>query len=466
MSTAEVLLADPELLESAWDLEPIVDGEGDAGVEQLLDEALARGAGFAEAYTGNVGSLDGDGLRDAMLELAEILQLVDRAGSYAMLRFTTDTADPARGALLQRVQERGTELETQLLFFELEWAALDDDRAEAVLSSGADLEFCAHHLRSARRYRPHLLSEPEERLMAEKSLTSGAAWTRLYGELVAAIRVRSGGEEVPLDMALSNLLSPDAELRAQTAEAVTAALDPGLRTRAFIFNTLIYDKSVEDRLRRYPHWLAARNLANEASDESVLALIHAVRNRYDIPQRWYRLKAQLLGLDKLRDYDRSATIATSEPLYSYAQARDLVVETYASFSAEAGAITRRFFDERWIDAPLRDNKRGGAFCATVYGVHPYVMLNYTARRRDVLTVAHELGHGLHAVLAEKQGVFHQSTPLTVAETASVFGETLLFERLLAESASDQQRLELLAGRIDDAVATVFRQMAMNRFEYL
>ncbi|MDE3134913.1 MAG: M3 family oligoendopeptidase [Acidobacteriota bacterium] len=465
-ASSEALLSDPALLASAWDLDPIVDGQGDAGVERLLDDALARGARFAEAYTGKVASLDGAALRAAMLELAEILALVDRAGSYAMLRFTTDTADPARGALLQRVQERGTALETQLLFFELEWAALADEQAETVLTSDVDLEFCAHYLRSARRYRPHLLSEPEERVMAEKSLAANASWARLFGEQVSALRVSLDGESVPLDLALSNLLSPDRELRARSAEGVTAALEPGLRTRAFIYNTLVYDKSVDDRLRRYPHWLAARNLANEASDESVLALIHAVRNRFDIPQRWYRLKAQLLGLDKLKDYDRSATIATSEPLFSYLEARELVVDTYASFSAQAGAITQRFFDESWIDAPVRENKRGGAFCATVYGVHPYVMLNYTARRRDVLTVAHELGHGLHAVLAEPRGVFHQSTPLTVAETASVFGETLVFERLLAESASDQARLELLAGRIDDAVATVFRQMAMNRFEHL
>jgi oligoendopeptidase F len=465
-TTAETLLSDPQLLASAWDLDPIVEGQGDAGVERLLDTALERGAGFAEAYTAKVATLDGAGLRQAMLELAAILELVDRAGSYAMLRFTTDTADPARGALLQKVQERGTALETQLLFFELEWAALEDDQAEAVLSSGADLEFCAHHLRSARRYRPHLLSEPEERVMAEKSLAASASWARLFGELVSALRVDLDGETTSLEIALSNMLSPDRELRARSAQAITAALEPGLRTRAFIYNTLVYDKSVDDRLRRYPHWLAARNLANEASDESVLALIHAVRKRYDIPQRWYRLKAQLLGVDRLKDYDRSASIATSEPLFSYVEARDLVVETYAGFAPEAGAITARFFEQSWIDAPVRENKRGGAFCATVSGVHPYVMLNYTARRRDVLTVAHELGHGLHAVLAEKQGVFHQSTPLTVAETASVFGETLVFERLLAESADDQARLELLAGRIDDAVATVFRQMAMNRFEHL
>ncbi len=402
-----------------------------------------------------------------MLELAAILELVDRAGSYAMLDFTTDTADPARGALLQKVQERGTVLETRLLFFELEWAALEDAQVEALLSDDAvDLEFCAHYLRSARRYRPHLLTEPEEKVMAEKSIASSSAWARLFGEQLSAIRVNVDGEEQPLDLALSALLGPDAEARRLTAEAVTAALEPGLRTRAFIYNTLLYDKSVDDRLRKYPHWLAARNLANEASDESVLALIHAVRGRYDIPQRWYRLKARLLGVEKLKDYDRSATVATDEPLFSYAQARELVLDTYAAFSPEAGAITRRFFDQSWIDAPVRDHKRGGAFCATVYGVHPYVLLNYTARRRDVMTIAHELGHGLHSALAERQSIFHQGTPLTVAETASVFGETLVFERLLAESGSDRERLELLAGRIDDSIATVFRQMAMNRFEHL
>jgi oligoendopeptidase F len=466
MATAAELLADPELLNSAWDLAPIVDGQGDAGVDRLLDEALERAAKFATTYTGKLATLDSAGLRDAMQELAEISTMVDRAGSYAMLEFTTDTADPARGALLQKVQERGTSLQTQLLFFELEWAALEDEQVEALLDGDADLEFCAHYLRSARRYRPHLLTEPEEKVMAEKDVASSSAWTRLFGEQMSAVRVALDGEEVPLDVALSNLLNPDGELRRRTAELVTEALEPGLRTRAFIYNTLVYDKSVDDRLRKYPHWLASRNLSNEASDESVLALIHAVHARYDIPQRWYTLKARLLGVDKLKDYDRSATVAQSEPLFSYAEARDIVIDTYTAFSPEAGAITKRFFDDNWIDAPVRDNKRGGAFCATVAGVHPYVMLNYTARRRDVMTIAHELGHGLHAALAEKQGVFHQSTPLTVAETASVFGETLVFERLLAESSSDNERLELLCGRIDDAVATVFRQIAMNRFEHL
>ena len=248
---------------------------------------------------------------------------------------------------------------------------------------------------------------------------------------------------------------------------MSAALEPGLRTRAFIYNTLAHDKSVEDRLRHFPSWLSSRNLSNEASDESVMALIEAVRGRYDIPQRWYRLKAKLLGVDRLADYDRAAPVLPEDVTFSYAQSRELVLETYDAFSARAGKVVRRFFDENWIDAPVRPHKRGGAFCAyTVPSVHPYVMLNFTARRRDVLTMAHELGHGLHAALAQPQGVFHQSTPLTLAETASIFGEALTFDRMLAAASDDDARLSLLADRIDGAIATVFRQMAMNRFEHL
>jgi oligoendopeptidase F len=466
VSTATELLSDPELQRAEWELDPLVDGKGADGANGMLEEAVRRAAAFNETYAGKVAELDGDGLRAAMQELAEIEELVGRAGSYASLRFSTDTADPERGALLQRVQERATEIETKLLFFELEWAALDDDRAEELLATPG-LDFCRHHLRSARRYRPHLLSEPEEKILAEKSIASEGAWARLFGELTSALRVDLDDDELTLDIALSRLQSPHREVRRTAAEAVSAALEPGLRTRGFIYNTLVFDKSVEDRLRNYPHWLASRNLANEASDESVTALIEAVRRRYDIPQRWYVLKAKLLGVERIADYDRAAPVLSKDVTFSYGEARDLVLDTYSSFSSRAGEITRRFFDERWIDAPARPHKRGGAFCSyTVPSVHPYVLLNFTARRRDVLTTAHELGHGLHAALAQPQGIFHQSTPLTLAETASVFGETLVFERLLREAPDDEQRLGLLAERIDGAIATVFRQMAMNRYEHL
>jgi oligoendopeptidase F len=458
--------ADDEVAGVAWNLDPLVDGQGEEGVRSLLAQGAERADAFAASYAGRLAELDAAGLREAMRRLAELHELVGRAGSYASLRFAVDTADPQIGALLQHVQERATAIQTTLLFFELEWAALPDGRAEELLG-GEDAEFFAHYLRTERRYRPFLLTEPEERILAEKGISGASAWTRLFAELMSSLEVRlpSTPEPVSLEQALALLSGPDREERRGAAEAVTEALAPGLRTRAFIFNTLLHDKAVDDRLRRYPNWLTARNLANEASDESVQALVTAVRNRFDVPQRWYRLKARLLGVDKLADYDRAATVSDVDERFAWRDARELVLDAYDSFTPELGALARRFFDERWIDAPVRPGKRGGAFCSyTVPSAHPYVLLNYTARRRDVLTLAHELGHGVHAALAAPQGVFHQSTPLTLAETASVFGETLVFGRLLDAAATPASRLSLLSESIEGAIATVFRQTAMHNFE--
>src|SRR5579872_4167921 len=472
MASAAVNTSDSDLQDAAWDLEAIVDREGEEGARRRLQDALARARAFAERYTGALQGLDSGGLAEAMHELAEIQELAARAGYFAALRFSTDTADPANGALLQYVQEQETAIQTTLLFFELQWAALPDERAEELLA-GEALDFCRHHLRSARRYREHLLSEPEEKILAEKSLTGASAWARLFEELTAAIEVElpatdgADTQTVALDVALSRLSLPDRELRRGAAEAITAALAPGLRTRAFLFNTLLADKSTDDRLRRYPHWLAARNLSNEASDESVQALVQAVRGRYEIARSWYELKARLLGVERLADYDRMAAVSEDEASFSFAQAREIVLDCYGSFSPELGSLAQRFFDERHIDAPVRPAKRGGAFCAAVTpSVFPYVLLNYTSRRRDVLTLAHELGHGVHFSLAARQGIFHQSTPLTLAETASVFGETIVFDRLLREDSSPASRLALLAENLEDTIATVFRQVAMNRFEDL
>jgi oligoendopeptidase F len=459
---------DDEVADVAWDLDPLVHGAGEAGARSQLAEAAERAEAFAAAHAGRVAQLDAEGLRAAMEELAALHELVGRAASYASLRFAVDTADPARGALLQHVQEQATAIQTTLLFFELEWAALDDERAEELLA-GPGLEAYAHHLRSERRYRPYLLSEPEERILNEKRISGSSAWGRLFAELVSALEVAlpDAAEPVSLEQALARLSSPDREERRTAAEAVTATLAPGLRTRAYIFNTLLHDKAVDDRLRGYPSWLTARNLANEASDESVQALVTAVRARFDVPQRWYRLKARLLGVDRLADYDRGATVAGEDEHVAWADARALVLDAYSSFSPQLGALAQRFFDERWIDAPVRPAKRGGAFCSyTVPSAHPYVLLNYTARRRDVLTLAHELGHGVHAALAAPQGVFHQGTPLTLAETASVFGEALVFGRLLEAASSPESRLALLAEAIEGAIATVFRQTSMHRFEDL
>jgi oligoendopeptidase F len=451
---------DPALEAAAWDLDPLVDGKGEEGVKAQLDDAQRRADAFAERYPGRLPELDGPAFVAAMQELAGIYELVGKAGSYASLQFSTNTADPARGALLQLVEERATAIETKLLFFGLEWAVLDDAKAEELLAADG-LDFARHYLRMERRYRPHLLTEPEEKVVAEKSVTGRSAWSRLFSEHVSAIEI--DGE--PLDVALSRLLSADREVRRTTSEAVSAALEPGLRTRAFIFNTLIHDKAVEDRLRNYPMWLSSRNLANEVSDESVQALVEAVKSRYDIPQRWYRLKAQMLGVERLADYDRSAAVTTEDERFGWTESRDLVLDSFGSFSGEMESLARRFFDDRWIDAPVRPGKRGGAFCASaVPSVHPYVMLNFTFKRRDVLTLAHELGHGLHFALAAKQGIFQQGTPLTVAETASVFGETIVFNRLLEQARSPESRLALLSEAIEGAIATVFRQTAMNQFE--
>ncbi len=451
----------------AWDLQPLVGGHGAEGVDDLLAQARERAEAFAAEHRGRVTELGAEGMAEAMRELAAIYDLVGRAGSYAMLDFSLDTADPKRGALMQRAQEKGAAIETELLFFELEWNLVDERQAEEILASG-ELDFCRHHLRTVRRYRPHQLSEPEERILTETSVTGPSAFQRLFTEQTSAIEVTlpDGSETISLEEALSRLQDPARERRAEAAAGLTTSLREGLRTRAFVFNTLLADKATKDRLRSYPHWLASRNLANEASDESVAALIEAVRSRYDLARRWYGLKAGLLGLDRLSHYDRMAPVSDSQDEITYAEAREIVMDCYAGFSPDLGGAAEPFFANGYIDGPPRPGKRGGAFCSyTVPSAHPYLMLNYTSRPHDVLVLAHELGHGVHASLARDQGIFHFSTPLTLAETASIFGETIVLERLLERAPGPAERLDLLAGSLDGAVAAVFRQVAMNRFEH-
>lgn len=459
-------MAATDVTEVTWQLEDLLSGNGPEECGKLLTEADRRAEQLSSQYAGKVAGLDGPGLALLVAELAEIADLVGRAGNFAHLRFAADTEDPANGALVAEVQEKATAIETRLVFFDLEWAALDDARAEELLEADG-LEHARHYLRNIRRYRPHLLSEPEEKLMAEKAVSGRDAWTRLFEEQASAIRVELPGSDEPvaLDQALSLLHSPDREVRRGAAAAVTEALRPGLRTRAYIFNTLMQDKATNDRLRDYPTWISSRNLANEASDESVAALVEAVQEAYELPRRWYRLKAQLLGLDRIADYDRAASVIDDQEEIGWDEGREVVLDAFNDFSPEMGSLAGRFFDERWIDAPARPGKRGGAFCAyTVPSVHPYVMLNWTSTRRDVMTLAHELGHGLHAALAIPRGIFEQHTPLTVCETASVFGETLVVERLLEQASTPESRLGILAENIEDSIATVFRQTAMNRFE--
>ena len=463
--------------EGTWDLSDLIDlatagvdataGDGDeAAVTALIDEADRRAELFAADFEGRVGELDGAGLIDAMERLAGISDLVGRALNFAHLRFAADTETPAVGALLQRCTERATRIQTLLLFFELEWVAIEDERAEELLATEG-LDFCRHHLRIERRYKPHLLSAPEERIVTELAPAGRSAWGRLFDELTSAIRVElpDAEEKVALDVALARLFDPERERRREAAEAVTAALEPGLRTRAYVFNTLLQDKATMDRLRSYPHWLATRNLSNEASDESVQALVEAVRNRNELARRWYRTKAKLLGIERLADYDRMAVVGADTEQVGWDEGREIVLTTFESVSPRMSEIAERFMERSWIDVPPRPAKRGGAFSSsTVPSVHPYVLLNWTGRRRDVTTLAHELGHGIHQYLAREQGVFHQNTPLTVAETASVFAEELVLGRLLDQAADARSRLNLLAESMEGQIATVFRQIAMNGFE--
>ena len=462
MTTTQQLTGAEEV---AWDLSDLYDGPDDSRLQAALDEAKTATDTFRERYHGKVAELDAAALAEAVTERERIESMVDRVMTFAQLRFSTNMADPPRGALVQRIQEAAAALSTQLLFFGLEWAAVEDDRAAELLADPA-VEHYRHWLTALRRYRPHLLTEPEERIMTEKSVSGVSSWSRLYSELLAGLRVELDGEEQSMEVALAKLQDADRDVRRTSAEAITEGLQPGLRTRTFVFNAILLDKSIDDRLRDYPTWISSRNLANEVSDEAVQALVDAVVSRYDVPQRYYRLKARLLGLDRLAHYDRVAPFSEETSFTSWDEARRICVEAYGAFADEAGEIIDRFFEKSWIDAPVRPDKANGAFCATtVPGVHPYVLMNYTGDRRSILTLAHELGHGLHGVLAQPLGLFNASTPLTMAETASVFGESLTFRSLMQAETDPRRRLDLLAGRIEDAIATIWRQIAMNRFEH-
>ena len=465
MSASDTDTADLTAADVAWDIDSILpDG---AAPSELFDQADVLAEGLT-LLRGRIGGLQAGALADAMHTMAQLQDLVSRGAYHAMLAFSTATDDPARGAAMAAAQERSTAIGTKLIFFDLEWAAADDDHTATVLADPR-LDFCRHHLHNLRLSRPYLLSEAEETIVAEKSQTGFAAWTRLFDELTSAITIELpddlGGAGTALMQGLSMLQHPERPVRQQVAAAVSAGLEPGLRTRAYLFNTLLHDKAIDDRLRGYPSWISSRNLANEASDESVQALVDAVVDSYSIAQRWYKLKAQVLGLDRLADYDRMASVASADRDVPWSEGTSIVRDAYASFSPELADIVGRFIDESWIDAPVRPGKRGGAFAAGVSpSHHPYVLLNWTSKSRDVATLAHELGHGVHFYLAREQGIFHQSTPLTLAETASVFGETVTSNRLLSMIDDPNERFALLASSLEDSIATVFRQIAMNRFE--
>ena len=459
----DILLTGAE--EIAWNLGDLYAGMDDPQLEVDLNACDAEAAAFNAAYRGRVAELSAAELAELIARFEALNERMGRIGAFAGLNWTQNTEDPARGALMQRVTERGARLAQELVFLELELAAAPDEAAAAWLADPA-LAHWRHWLEMVRIFKPHLLSEPEEKLLTEKSVTGAAAWGRFFDEIHGAARYELDGEQLTRDQMLSKLYSQDRELRRRAAIAITRGLQAMQRTNTYIFNTLAADKASDDRLRSFPTWISGRNLGNQVDDRTVEALIDAVTSRYDIVARYYRLKRRLLGLEELYDYDRYAPLPAADRFYSWEQARAIVLDAYGRFHPRMAEVAGRFFEGRWIDAPPRPGKMGGAFSSsTVPSVHPYILLNFEAKPRDVMTLAHELGHGVHQTLAGVQGVLLADTPLTTAETASVFGEMLVFQELMARESDPATRLGMLTGKIEDSFATAFRQISMNRFEH-
>jgi oligoendopeptidase F len=445
-----------------WRLDDLHDTPAD--VKASLEAADEAAEAFAEEYQGRIGDLEPSALADALAELDAIQDRLGRAYAYAYLLWSTDTNDGERGALLQSVREAYNRTNQKLLFVEVEWANVAEDHAEDVLQHEAVADY-RHYLETEYLQKEHVLSEPEEKVLSEKSITGKQAWTRYFDETLGATRYTLDGEELTQEEILSKLYESDRELRRNAALAFTEGLEENRRTLTFVFNTLLADKASTDRLRGYDHWLESRNLSNEVDDETVQALIEAVTGRYDLVARFYELKRRLLGLDELYDYDRYAPVGEADTTYEWDEARSMVLDAYGDFHPDMKDVARQFFEEQWIDAAMAEGKRSGAFShGTVPSAHPYVLLNYAGRPRDVQTLAHELGHGVHQFLAREQTIFHHGTPLTTAEMASVFGEMLVFQRLMRREDDPKNRLAMLVSKIDDTLATVFRQVAMNRFE--
>lgn len=447
-----------------WDLSELFDGPDDPALTAEMDALDAEAKAIDGDLRGQVARLDSPALADAVSRLEALEQRLSRVGTYIMLLHAVRTDDPAVGAALAWFEERATAVGNRVLFFQLEWLDLEDETAAAHLQH-PELARYRHYLENARRYRPYRLSEAEERILADKARTARSAWTRLFDETFARARFDVEGEQLSEEEVLSRLRDGDRERRRRAAEGFTAGLHERLPLLTHTFNTVLADKATDDRLRGYPHWLTERNLDNEASDEMVAALVNSVTERYDLVTRYYRLKRDLLGVDELMDYDRYAPLPGSERTVTWDEARQTVLEAFGGFSEDMRAIAERFFDEGWIDAPVADGKQGGAFShPATPDHHPYVLVNFTGTPSDVMTLAHELGHGVHQYLAREQGHYNADTPLTTAETASVFAEMLTFEHLMAAEDDDRARLGLLCGKLEEMFATVFRQVAMNRFE--
>jgi oligoendopeptidase F len=451
-----------------WDLSDLYPGPDSPAVEADFAHAEIKAREFAAGYAGKLAGLSGAALANAIAEYERIEETLGRLMSYAQLRFSADSSDAATGRFYQSVTERVTAISTHLLFFTLELNRLDDAVLDAKLAD-ASLAHWSPWLRDLRVFRPHQLSDDLEKLLHEKEVTGHSAWSRLFDETMAGMRIMLGNETVTVTDALNKLSDKDRAAREAAGKAIGAAFTRDVKLFSLITNTLAKDKEIIDTWRRYPRPASSRNRANMVEDEVVDALATAVRADYPrLAHRYYLMKAKWLNLPKLQHWDRNAPLPDDDDrTIDWGEARERVLTAYGTFSPELAAVGKRFFDKPWIDAVLKPGKAGGAFAhPTVPSAHPYLLLNYHARTRDVMTLAHELGHGVHQVLAgDAQGYLMASTPLTLAETASVFGEMLTFRALL-DSANPKLRRIMLAAKVEDMLNTVVRQVAFYQFETL
>lgn len=455
----------------SWDLSDLYASPEDEQIFSDIEAAEETAKRFIDSYAGKIGDIAasqaaGDALAEAVKTYESLGDALGKAGSYARLLYEADGANPVHAKFLGDIQERLNRIGSGLLFFELELNQISDEALEAALQTPA-LAHYAPWLRDIRKERPHQLSEDIERLFHEKSVTGYSAWNRLFDETIAALRFNVDGEELTIAPVLNLMSSPDAAKRKAAALSLTGVLGENLRIFTLISNTLAKDKEISDRWRNFDDIAASRHLANRVEPEVVDALEQAVVAAYPkLSHRYYALKAKWMGQDKLEHWDRNAPLPeTDEREIPWAEAEETVLGAYAGFAPEMAEIAGRFFEHSWIDAPVRPGKSPGAFSAsTVPSVHPYVLMNYQGKTRDVMTLAHELGHGVHQVLAAGQGALMAPTPLTLAETASVFGEMLTFRALLGKADGKKARKAMLAAKTEDMLNTVVRQIAFYRFE--
>ncbi len=449
-----------------WDLADLYPGPQAPELKRDLAASSAASAAFARRYRGKLSGLAGEAVAEAIAEYERISETLGRLSSYAELRHAANMSDPAVSRETQDMREKVTDISAETIFFTLELNRLEDDRLAELLKLPA-LRHYRPWLRDLRAFRPHQLSDEAERLLHEKAVAGRQAWTRLFDETLAALRFPVAGRELTSAEVLHLLADKDAGTRKEAAKSIGLVLGENVRLLALITNTLAKDKEIEDRWRHFATPMAARHLSNHLEPEVVDALAGAVEAAYPrLSHRYYRIKARWLGKDKLDYWDRNAPLPEGDDReIPWRDARETVLGAYQAFSPEMARIVRRFFERPWIDAPVRPGKEPGAFChPTVTSAHPYVLLNYQGKARDVMTLAHELGHGVHQVLAAGQGYLMSDTPMTLAETASVFGEMLTFQALLRGEREPRRRRVMLAGKVEDMLNTVVRQTAFYGFE--